>query len=34
MVAELNMVCHDRLCHTRFKFEQVKPVNIVAAIRE
>ena len=34
MVAELNMVCHDRLYHTQFKFEQVKPADIVATIRQ
>jgi len=34
MVAELNMVCHDRLRHTQFKFESVKPVDPVAAIRQ
>ena len=34
MVAELNMVCYDRRRHTEFKFEQVKPIDKVAAIRE
>jgi hypothetical protein len=34
MVAELNMVCHDRLRHTMYKFEQVKPVDPIAAIRQ
>ena len=34
MVAELKMVCHDRLQHTEFKFEAVKPVNKIAAVRE
>ena len=34
MVAELKMVCHDRLQHTKSKFETVKPINNVAAIRE
>jgi hypothetical protein len=33
-VAELNMVCNDRLRHTQFKFKLVNPVNTVAAIRE
>jgi hypothetical protein len=34
MIAKLNMVCNDRLRHTQFKFEPVKPVDTVAAIRE
>ena len=34
MVAELNMVCHDQLQHTMYKFEQVKPVDPIAAIRQ
>jgi hypothetical protein len=34
MVAELKMVCNDHLRHTQYKFEQVKPVNVVAAIRD
>jgi hypothetical protein len=34
MVAELNMVCCDRRRHTEFKFEQVKPIDKVATIRE
>ena len=34
MVAELNMVCHDRLLHTMHKFEQVKPLDPIAAIRQ
>lgn len=34
MVAELKMVCHDRLHHTRYKFEIVTEVNPIAAIRE
>ena len=34
MVAELNMVCYDRRRHTEFKFEQVKPIDKVATIRE
>jgi hypothetical protein len=33
MVAELNMVCHDRLHHTHYKFETVKE-DPIAAIRE
>jgi hypothetical protein len=32
MVAELNMVCHGRLCHTQYKFENVKPVNLITPI--
>jgi len=34
MVAELNMVCHDRRQHMEYKFEEVKPVDIVAAVRQ
>ena len=34
MVAKLKMVCHDRLHHTQYKFETVKEVNPIAAIRE
>ena len=34
MVAELKMVCHDRLHHTWYKFETVKEINPIAAIRE
>jgi hypothetical protein len=34
VVAELKMVCHDRWQHTRDKFEKVKPVDPVAAIRQ
>jgi hypothetical protein len=34
MVAELNMVCHDRLHHTRYKFETMKELNPIAVIRE
>ena len=34
MIAELNMVCHDHLRHTQFKFESVKHVDPVAAIRQ
>ena len=34
MVAELNMVCHDRLNHMHYKFETVKQINPIAAIRE
>ena len=33
MVAELKMVCHDRLLHMKSKFEQVAHVNPIAAIR-
>ena len=34
MVTELKMVCYNRLWHTKFKFEAVKPINKVATIRE
>src|SRR6202050_3905994 len=34
MVAELNMVCHDSHRHMEYKFEEVKPVDIVAAVRQ
>ena len=34
MVAELKMVCNDRLHHTQYKFEQVKPVDVLAVIRQ
>ena len=34
MVAELNMVCYNRRRHTEFRFEQVKPIDKIAAIRE
>jgi hypothetical protein len=34
MVAKLKMVCHDRLHHMCYKFETVKEVNPIAAIRE
>src|SRR5882762_352988 len=34
VIAELNMVCHDRLQHTRFQFESIKPVDPIAAIRQ
>ena len=34
MVAELNMVCHNRLCHTRYRFEPVKHIDPIAAIRQ
>src|ERR1700691_5383266 len=27
MVAELNMVCHDRLQHTQYKFEKFTPID-------
>jgi len=33
MVAELNMVCNDRLNMIRYKFDAVKPVDVVAAVR-
>jgi hypothetical protein len=33
MVAELKMVCHDRLLHMKSKFEQVAHVNPITAIR-
>jgi len=34
MVAELKMVCHDRLHHMHYKFETIKEVNPIVAIRE
>jgi hypothetical protein len=34
VVVELNMVCNDRLQHTSYKFEKVKPVDPVASIRQ
>ena len=34
MVAELKLTHHDRLQHTQYKFENVKPVDAVAAIRQ
>jgi hypothetical protein len=34
MVAELKMVCNDCLHHTQYKFEEVKPVDVLAVIRE
>ena len=34
MVAELKMVCNDHLHHTQYKFEEVKPVDVLAVIRE
>src|ERR1700729_4190255 len=34
MVAELNMVCHDRLQHTQYKFEKFTPIDPIAAIRQ
>jgi hypothetical protein len=34
MVAELNMVCNDRLQHPSYKFEKFKPVEPVASIRQ
>ena len=34
MVAELNLVCHNCLRHTQYRFESIKPVNVVAAIRQ
>ena len=34
IVAELKMVCHNRLQHMQFKFEAVKPINKIPAIRE
>ena len=33
MVSELNMVWHDRLHHTKYRFEPVKPIDSIAAIR-
>ena len=34
MVTELKMVCNDRLHHMQYKFEQVKPVDVLAVIRQ
>ena len=34
MVAKLKMVCNDHLHHTQYKFEQVKPVDVLAVIRQ
>jgi hypothetical protein len=34
MVAELNMVCHDRLQNTQCQFEKVNPVDPIAAVRQ
>jgi len=34
MVAELKMVCNDCLHHTQYKFEEVKPVDVLVVIRE
>ena len=34
MVTKLKMVCNDHLHHTQYKFEQVKPVNVLAVIRQ
>ena len=34
MVAKLKMVCNDHLHHTQYKFKQVKPVDILAVIRQ
>lgn len=33
MVAELNMVCHDCLQHTQYKFKEVKPVDVIASVK-
>ena len=33
MVAELNMVCNDHLNMMRYKFDFVKPIDVVAAVR-
>jgi hypothetical protein len=34
MLAELRMVCRDHYRHTQYKFEQVQPVNPIAALRQ
>ena len=34
MVAKLKMVHNDHLHHMQYKFEQVKPVNVLAVIRQ
>jgi hypothetical protein len=34
MVAELNMVCHNRYNHLQYQFKDVKPVDFVAAVRQ
>ena len=34
MVTELKMVCNDRLHQMQYKFEQVKPVDVLAVIRQ
>jgi hypothetical protein len=34
MVAELNMVCHDRLQNTQYQFEKVNPIDPIAAVRQ
>jgi hypothetical protein len=34
MVAELKLVCHDHWRHTQYQFEQVKPMDIIRAIRQ
>jgi hypothetical protein len=34
MVVESKLVCHDRHHHMEYKFEEVKPVDIVAAVRQ
>ena len=33
MLAKLKMVCHEQKLTLRHKFEELKPVDIVAAIR-